>query len=487
MKRLLPSSLTLLTGGLFLATAGMGPRLFSLDGDLGRHLTIGRYILTSGQIPLRDLFSHTMSGQPLVPHEWLAQVIFALGEGRLGLGWPVWVTALVIAATFGIAALDANRRAPRAAPFFTTLITLLLASVSTVHWLARPHIFTLLLTALWASHLETIWRQNARAPKDLALTALLMLLWVNLHGAFIVGFVVGGAYLGEALLTRARERSRRLFVHAGVAFGITFLNPAGWRVWDVVYRFLSNRYLVAHTQEYQPPNFQQAGFWPFLVFLGALLLLSARRQKTLPWRYALLLSGWAVLSLYSARNIPILAVLAVPILAEGWQPLPTWWQKREEALQAIGAGLRFQPGWTLGVLLLAFLGLSSAPARAWLQHPPTRFPVAATNQVLTHPPAGKMFNYFDWGGYLLYRLWPERRVFIDGQTDFYGEALTREYARIITAAAGWETTLARYNVQWVIIPPDVPLAAALSRSPAWTLTWEDETALIFVQRTQPGE
>lgn len=89
-----------------------------------------------------------------------------------------------------------------------------------------------------------------------------------------------------------------------------------------------------------------------------------------------------------------------------------------------------------------------------------------------------MFNYFPWGGYLLYRLYPEYRVFIDGQTDFYGEALTREYETVITVAPGWEQVLARYAVNWVIIPAEQPLGQAL-RQAGWQEIYRDAAAVIL--------
>ncbi len=65
---------------IFLGVVGLGPRLLNIDGDLGRHLTIGKYILQNYKIPIRDEFSHTMYGQHLTPHEWLAQCILAIAE-----------------------------------------------------------------------------------------------------------------------------------------------------------------------------------------------------------------------------------------------------------------------------------------------------------------------------------------------------------------------------------------------------------------------
>jgi hypothetical protein len=79
------------------------------------------------------------------------------------------------------------------------------------------------------------------------------------------------------------------------------------------------------------------------------------------------------------------------------------------------------------------------------------FPVSAADWLERQPQTGAMFNYFPWGGYLLYRFWPSERVFIDGQTDFYGERLTRQYEQVITLAGGWQNVLSRYRVDWVMV------------------------------------
>src|SRR5512138_3255833 len=97
---LLPGLGDILWIATFVAVIGLGPRMLNIDGDLGRHLTIGRYILDNGRVPTADLFSHTMAGQPLTPHEWLAQVIFALADRLMGLNGVVLVCALVIATSF---------------------------------------------------------------------------------------------------------------------------------------------------------------------------------------------------------------------------------------------------------------------------------------------------------------------------------------------------------------------------------------------------
>ena len=169
-----------------------GPRMFNQDGDLGRHITIGRYILDTRSIPLNDIFSHTMTGEPLVPHEWLAQVLFALAYRLLGLDGDVLLAAVVIALSFLLTYRETVRRG--ASRLVGMLAVLLAAAASSLHWLARPHIFTFLLLALWAYRLETFREGQTRR---LWVFPLMMAVWANTHGAFIAGFVVLGIYFLE--------------------------------------------------------------------------------------------------------------------------------------------------------------------------------------------------------------------------------------------------------------------------------------------------
>jgi hypothetical protein len=104
--------------------------------------------------------------------------------------------------------------------------------------------------------------------------------------------------------------------------------------------------------------------------------------------------------------------------------------------------------------------------------------VDAVKWLKTNPQEGRMFNFFTWGGYLLYRLWPEQLVFIDGQTDFYGEALSREYVQVEALQPGWEDVLSKYNVSWVMTQNDQPLEHALFEN-NWEVLYKDDTAVIL--------
>jgi hypothetical protein len=107
------------------------------------------------------------------------------------------------------------------------------------------------------------------------------------------------------------------------------------------------------------------------------------------------------------------------------------------------------------------------------------FPVEAADWLKVHPEAGNMFNDFNWGGYLLYRLWPGQRVFIDSQTDFYGEALVRDYESIMSAREDWDEPLKKYAINWVIVPADSQLSKVLAQNSDWERSYQDKLAVIF--------
>ncbi len=478
---LLPKLRDIFFMAIFFAVTGFGPRLLNVDGDLGRHVTIGEYILHNGSIPTRDVFSHTMRGRPLTPHEWLADLFFALAHRLGGLDGVVWLCALLVALTFTLVMAQSYERSGMI--LLSLGLALWAAAASSLHWLARPHLWTMLFLSLWACGLENLRRGR---PFRWYLLPLLMLVWANTHGAFIAGFVVWGAYLAEAGWQWRRgqasgEETARLLRIGGLSLAATLLNPAGWRLWETTFGFLHNRYLVSHTAEYLPPNFHDPSAWPFLALVAFSVLVLALKGGRLSLAHALLLSGWTAMGLYSARNIPLYAIVAVPILAEALgEMLP-----RQEGLQArLGKMEDTLRGalWPVGFALLMWGALLSGATvdfggrgNVFL---PEVFPVQAADWLETHPQEGNMFNYFPWGGYLLYRFEGNLPVFIDGQTDFYGEELTRQYEQVLTLADGWPEVLAAYEVAWALIPADSALASGLEAA-GWEVVYRDETAVIL--------
>jgi hypothetical protein len=482
----------------FLGVIGLGPRMMNIDGDLGRHLTIGEYILAVGRVPTSDLFSHTMLGQSLTPHEWLSQVIFALAYRGLGLNGVVLVCALVIA--FSVWLVFRRALAKSHQVLLATAVAVLALAAGSLHWLARPHIFTFLMLALWIDSLERLrcgylgswWR-----------LPVIMLLWANLHGAFIAGFVTWGIYgfgiawdaVWKYSAAHIPARFERAFLLGGiVSFLATLMNPSGPGLWSTSIGYIGSRYLVSHTAEYLPPNFHDPSTWPFLLMLALTLAAFGLQARRVPAAQLFLICAWLVMALYSVRNVPLFAIVTAPPLAS---ILSVWlvehaprlnllarWLAMEERLRQIEISLKGTL-WPAVLTLLVVVVLASGAALDFSgkgnHFDEAIFPVAAVDWMQDNPQKGEGFNYFPWGGYLLYRMWPEEQVFIDGQTDFYGESLTRQYEQVITLAPGWQQVFEQYHVRWVLIPVDEPLVGVLIEQPGWSVAYQDETAVLLAR------
>jgi hypothetical protein len=461
--------------GILIAVSSQGSLLLNGDGDLGRHITIGRYIIESREIPTLDLFSHTMTGQPLVPHEWLSQLAFGGVYAFTGLSGVVLLIAVLIAATFTLTYREMLRR--NVFRILALSIAVLAAYTSSLHWLARPHIFTFLFTAIWSYQLEN-------QKSKVWLFPLLMLVWANAHGAFITGFVIWGAHMAGWLWEylhkeNSKDSGIKLALIGVLSFAVTFTNPAGWHLWDTSVGYLGSKFLVDQTVEYQSPNFHNWSTWPFLIMLALGIVASGIGGKLRPHE-AFLFAGWSAMSLYSARNIPLFAIITAPYIGtatQGALEKISLLRLADQRIMRIETRLKgvLWPGFAITLLI----GSAYIRPNAANRFDPTRFPVQAVDWLQSNPQEGKVFNNFIWGGYLLYRVWPQQTVFIDGQTDFYGEMLAREYTRVMSLDEGWQSVLTKYDVSWVIVQSGQPLVKTLEDEGGWLMVYQDDTATIL--------
>lgn len=467
---------------LFSALAS-GARMLSIDSDLGRHLTLGNYILDNRIVPTRDLFSHTLSNHPRPPYEWLSQILFALADRLLGLDGVILLTAVIIAATFMLIFQFANRRSK--SPVFALLTTLLAAGASSFHWLPRPHIITFVLLAIWIENLEQLKRGR---PIRVFVFPLMMLFWANLHGGFIFGMLTWFAYaagwLWERWQGKANNQTGMALLRTGLlSFPATIITPDLWRNWEAV---LNNRsaFILDRTAETMPPNLTDPAILPFTVLLALTAVFFLVNRKTFSASHFFLIAGLGGLSLWMARNIPLFAIACAPILSEAGGSALLRLNARtriEERFREFGK----QSLWPV-IPLIAVLCAAGYLAnrnfnehRSVFQFNPQVFPVQALDWLEDNPQSGKMFNEFNWGGYILYRTWPGQLVFLDSQSDFYGEPLMRDYDQIMTARGAWENLLEKYQVDWMIIPTHSPLAIKISGNPDWEILYEDETAIVI--------
>jgi len=330
-----------------------------------------------------------------------------------------------------------------------------------------------------------------------------MLLWVNLHGGFVAGFltwfVYGIGVLYQALLDQnAMDATlppyfwRYYLLGGGTAILASLLNPSGFGLWIGIASHLGNKYLADITYEFQSPNFHDVTVWPFLVLIGMLVVVLGLSKKRPDSGLLFTSIAWLLMGLYSARHIPLFGIVAAPLLAGGvdeifanavsrfkWMNILEGLNARIKSIDSQLKGVVWPVVSIVVAMVVLGLGLSFASEGQEYTFDPEVFPVVAVNWLMENPQEGEMFNEFIWGGYLQLRLWPEKRVFIDSKADFYGEDFIRQYLQVIHLQEGWENVLDRYQVQWAILSADEGTAHAIETDLGWDLIYEDATAVIL--------
>jgi hypothetical protein len=214
----------------------------------------------------------------------------------------------------------------------------------------------------------------------------------------------------------------------------------------------------------------------------AVLALSIKRVRA---SELLMLCATAYAVLRSGRHLPIFAFAAVPLLAEH----ASLWIKSsgfvpglfapERSVSRRQARLRY-------VVLILALGLSMVNVRKVVarqsQMEAREFPAAAVEFIRAENLPDPIFNWYDWGGYMIWKLYPERRVYIDGRADVYGDAFMEEFLRASRGQGDWRATLARYGVRTVIVKPDSPLSSLLQKEEGWSKVFEDSQAIVLTKR-----
>jgi hypothetical protein len=475
---------------IFAAAIALGPQMMNVDGDLGRHLALGNYIVETRTIPTNDVFSFTKLGEPLTPHEWLADVLFSLAHKAAGLDGVVWLTALIIGVSYWLVYKHSVSLGNMSV--LALLGGILGAGAGSLHWLTRPHIFTILFTAIWVIELEKV---RIGLKRSWIIFPVLMLVWTNLHGAFIVGLVIWATVLLGELFEKGKEwdQIRTLIWIGPSSLLASLINPDGLGIWKTGIGFLGNQYLVSHTAEYLPPDFQSPAFWPFLLLISLSVLILGLYKGRMRYAHIFLLGSWTAMALYSARNIPLYIVVTIPLLCDlgariikdgrdiGIAKRFLSFQEKLSLTEMDIRGGVISIIIVLGSILLLINGAQLDFQNEGNTFSEEIFPVQAVDWMENNEVRGNGFNHFPWGGYLLYRLWPDQLVFIDGQTDFYGEELTRKYEEVITMKPGWQQILEEYDIQWVLVPSYSRLAKYYIDQDGWENTFSDQTAKLFIK------
>jgi hypothetical protein len=469
-----------LLGWLFVA--GQGWTALLADGDTGWHIRAGEWILRAQSVPHHDIFSFSRTGAPWYAWEWLADVIFALLHRSWGLAGVVFFCGCLLAAAVLIVFQHMLWRGTHV--LVALPVVLVCAGASSVHYLARPHVFTLLLLGL---SLWMIERDRRRPGGAVWWLVPISALWVNLHG----GFFALPACLGLLAASGGSWVSaRRYGALAAATLAASAMNPYGLGLHRHILDYLSSDWIRGAVDEFQSPRFRGENLFQYEMLLVASLLQAGRWLTQRRWADAALIVAWAHLSLASVRHVPVFATLAAPLVASA---VSDWWRRRVggaplrsvarilwEAGEDLRGAFRGPGAWSAVAAVVALL---LTPAAKWPRDfPKAKFPVALARRGAEHLAGTRVFTSDQWGDYLIYRFWPGHRVFIDGRSDFYGPAVGRDYLRLLEGRPGWESLFRKYEFGTALLPASSPLAALLDRDPAWQRLDSDAVGILYCRR-----
>ena len=448
----------------------------SIDPDLWWHLKAGQQIIDTRSIPHTDDYSFTKQGSEWVAHEWLSEVIIEAIYRLSGLVGLVTIFSLIVVITLWLTYRRCDGK-----PYAAGIAILLAAAASSPLFGVRPQMLTLLLASIYIVLLERF--DPKEQSRRLWWLVPLMLLWVNLHAGFALGLGLIGLYIVRAVLDGEWNYVRPLIIVLVVCAAVVPLNPNGFRMFSYPYETLTSPSMAAFIQEWASPDFHKITYLPLAILLlgtFAAMALSPTRAR-LGEIFLVLIT--ALGALRSARHIPIFSLFAAPALAKH-----LWAIARDRGWDKLLTGAEARP---TGIKLLINIVLLIAPlalgvSRVWhfashqRNYETLRNPVAAVEFLKTQRLPGPIYNRYGWGGYLIYQLYPEYRVYIDGRADVYGDAFFAEAMRAYDGAGDWATSLDRHGIKTVLISPDAPLASLLRNDHGkWTVVYEDHDAIIF--------
>lgn len=496
------------------------------DPDLWWHLKTGEYIIESGELPAADPFAYTTppvlnENQKIgIRAQWLGQVIYHLSFKAGKIPGVIAMRGLLIVLPMLILyAWLARRKEGPLVSLSVVGFPALIFALMLFYSFERPQGMSFSLVLLLVILLERVRRRSSTGGFDFSYVALpaLTALWSNIHAGFIVGNVIIVAYVGaEAATYLYRKVKGRgstgtgtvFFAVCAVAVAASFLNPASYKlfllyfkgmlkmVWTDIAGSLSQRgggsWVRAVVLEYKPLSFfyRELGY-DWLIFYWAFTAVL----------YLTMLAKYWVRRKFDAAEF--LTVTIVVVFANTYarglmfslSVMPFYFAKSVVEMRGTGSGFKVlrlaapASALLLSVALLVSTYLSSPqtlkPSAKTAGISPW-YPVQAVEFIYRNPLRPPMYNYYTWGGFLLWSLYPSYQVFIDGRAIDNGVSAMAD--GILKAQPGWRQSLNAFDINFIVIPPVfresghvVPLAVALVGEEKWKLVFLKYNAAIFVR------
>ena len=463
--------------------------------DFWWHITIGREIISTGQIPTIDIYSYTANGQPYPSYQmfWLMEIVL---YELFNLGGPalvIFIHSLVICSAYVIIfwICKQSSKSWRVAAFGAIFA----AALGLNDWNVRPQGITFLLASLFL--LAIYEYRKYRKWGWLVVFPLGMLVWVNSHGTFLIGLVLMVFWLGQTIWDAIQLRNsvenriaKRLVLTASIIFGITTLtcliNPRGSGIINYIKTLTGNSVVQNLVTEWAPPTFNNLMGTIFLLGLmgGAIVLALSPQRPNIIQIMTFLVFG--LLGLKTSRGSVWFGLAMAPILAEHISSIVNQLQTVERRPMNLEGSRTLNIIFAIVIIAMGLLSLpwfkSALPlpqAKAGLVSEET--PVQATQVLLKENPTGRVFNSMSFGSYLIWAAYPQYQVFVDPRIELFSEKTWLDYLNISNASVNWETLLNNYEVNILMLSPveQPALVEAVQESGGWELLYKDTSAFLF--------
>jgi hypothetical protein len=480
------SARTLLIGGVLIVVFALfiAPEQ---DPDFWWHLRIGQWMVDNGRLPSTDIFTFTVANHVWTDHEYLTEILMWRVFSVFGLPTLIVLFGLLTWAAFWFMYLQVRRQ-----PFVFVGLGLAIGAIAGAPiWGPRAQMITFALSCL-----ELYWIHGYMSGRSRALNffPLVMVLWANLHGGWVIGFVWLGIALSAELFMWAwdqdnpahRMHVRRLAIIAAASGLAVAATPHLLSLYPYPFQTQGSVAQQRLIVEWFSPDFHQVYVRPFEAMVFLLIGGFALRRPTL---YEFLLTAVALfLALQSVRNIALFVAATTPVLITTYG---SWWNEFSASRKwSFTIPARPMFGVVTAIVLVVIMGATAlrvsnelSPARQQ-QLDAASYPIGAADWLAAHPDVGtRMYNQYGWGGYLAHRFYPEknRQVFIFGEAALMGDPLLNEYEDVQTLRPDWKQILDRYQVDYIVYNKGEALANVLATQPDWSLVYQDNVAVIYVR------
>ncbi len=449
------------------------------DLDYWWHVRIGEWIISHGEIPRTALLTWLSTG-PWTAHEWASEVILYGLHQVTGPFGSIALFGAVTVAIFIVMASVVRLLRPAMSELSIAIFGLVAALAATAIWLPRPQLFDILFS-LAALRIALGYLERGER-RGLWLMPVLMVAWVNLHGGgvttylLVMAAVVAGEWWNRRTVPAPARPWRPLLVSVGATILAMCLNPYGPSIYAYPLGTVASPAMQALIQEWRSPDFHELYFRFAQVFLAGGLVGLLALVRVRDGRAIALTAGLVFMFLQSGRYVGLLAPLGVAVLSP-WLA---------EAVGVVRAGLPritlrahwLAPVGFVGVVVLLASLVVGMPVRQ-ADVVAANEPVAAADWLVAHPPAGRLLNEYNWGGYLAYRL----RIDVGpyGAADAFGDAGLEDLVALMNLTADPRLYLDEHAVAEVIIAPGRPLDRWLTDAGGWNRVYADAMAVIYVR------